>query len=378
MLGRVMHMPYQLFTPLDDLDLIQVGLLGDWDVYPEWFIGALTRACDRETIDTLVVRSALFQQTGLLETALRNIGCWARLPSEYREVINARNALSEMATTILWQYGRSIHDVCTGAGIEYAFLKGFAASAIYYDAPWERPFRDIDVIVPRNRATELWRRLTCLGFHAGRLDRRRKTIEPASTSEFMPDTKEGYELPPLWQLIPVQCDPETVHLLSKVQTSRLFFKPDGVWFPLSVEIHFALTAELNWRWDSGPIGAGAVAECYTLDLTSRLLFSIYKSYVDVVIFGKRSAGKLFGDAIRCARREAGRLDWQGLAARAAAYGLSAQFGYFLHHARQTYGLAVEAGQTTDPKDDFGQEPIDFGDFLPQILVPRRRFDFILR
>src|SRR5262249_2744799 len=114
------------------------------------------------------------------------------------------------------------------------------------------------------------------------------------------------------------------------------------------------------------------------DHTSHLVYTCYKAYVDLLVFGTRKAAKLLADGIRLVSRHPASIDFGTACEMARANGASAPLRYVLSHARDTFGVRSDAVDACLASCRVGEsESLDLGDVLPHALSIRRPIRFEL-
>src|SRR5262249_35030390 len=134
-----------LSVSLNDVDVTCIGLLGYWKKVPGWLAASLARCLDQDP-QALIHQCYKTYLLGLLESALRRLGRWDSLPSQISASVRRTNLVTEVVNATYWNEGRDIAYVCQQLGVNSVCLKGFAASILCYDEPWERSFHDLDLL----------------------------------------------------------------------------------------------------------------------------------------------------------------------------------------------------------------------------------------
>ena len=359
-----------LQVTVDDIDLTSIGLTGDWPATPRWLSESLARSLASDP-DGLVARCQQTHQLGLLESALRADQLWERVPVAARQRIRQQNAVVAILTRTLWRSADEINRVCRAAGIRPVFLKGICSSLMYYEQPYERPFKDIDMLVASEDTANIVALLSGLSYVALVYDRRAHAlVEPTRG----PANDGRYELAPLWKIVPVKLDQSLDADLAGYDGPLLRVSDDHAFVPVCVEVHFALNPDnqIPWArasWTSGPIGE---ADC--LDAETQLLYTTYKAYIDLIIRRNAPSVKLACDAVRIASRNAGSIEWERLRRAAHDCGMCGPLRYMCFHASRHLGAAgdVESLGCCDcTGDDYGK--LEVGDLLPHLLRYRTPF-----
>jgi hypothetical protein len=362
----------RLTVPLSDIDVLSIGLIGDWrEVVPPWLVDAARRALSANAalaIQTLEQR----HQAGLLTSILQRAELWSLLSGEQRNRLTDVNALWDVLASVLRSYAAQISTLCSSIGIRHVFLKGLPAGLSCYDHARERPFHDIDILVLPQDATTLFSMLKRLGF---------QTMDCQINAEIDHDpavaTPGHYELPTLWKYAAVECDFDIASAIrATALTSRRFRgTEEGVDAAVRVEIHYAMTSHFNVGWTAcrGPlIGDYSVPE---LDVNSQLLLAVYKAYEDLVIARKRKACKLFADGIRLISRRGPELNWDLILSIAKKHGIAAPVRYFVRHASAVFvqeSLPPTIGD--DLRRDKKHDEFDLGDWLPHLMNDNEGFE----
>jgi len=346
---------------LDDQDTALLGLMGDWKRYPDWLTGALAECIARAPL-ALIHSCEVTRLIGLLESALRRLGYWNELPAPIALQVRAKNLATEVVSQVLWSEGRDIDYVCGGLGIEPVFLKGYCSSLLHYDEIYERPFRDIDLLVPEDQAITVYRSLQRMGYVAGYFDAecRQVVARDQGTPSLRPD---HYELPRLWKLVPAEVGSEVARELSSYDGKSLFVDGETIWVPVEVEVHYALTADRRIAWRSQVVKTDIIPRLRCLDWETQLITATTKAYTDLVIF-KEESRKLIADALRVINRSGEEIDWPGILERAYSYGVSAPMHYVLQHASKVFGLSGALEKLRPCCTANGPKPLfDFGDIV---------------
>lgn len=90
--------------------------------------------------------------------------CGLSLPARTDTHLKARCVQHAHAAAVRARAIGSMLDVLEAAGIPALILKGAALAHLVYPSPYLRPMRDVDLLVPADRADEAWRLLRASGF----------------------------------------------------------------------------------------------------------------------------------------------------------------------------------------------------------------------
>lgn len=354
---------------LDDIDVVQIGLLGSWRKCPSWISTALLRTIRTGRVEELAIDCFRTQQLGLLHKTLCELELLKKIPQTLRDRIDGSCKITDCVNKTLILYACDIHFLCEQLKIPHAFLKGMSSLGKLYSAIYLRQLKDIDILVTRDNAMLLFDALRMLGFSTVNKE---NTNLYDSLSQREDDIDNGYELPSLNKVAKVEIDFDPSINLADKPSRRFHVKGGQPFVRIQVEIHFSLSESLSIPWVPYSINHPLLGSTSTLTPTLELFFSVFKGYLDLAVLGKRHSVKLISDALRQSKIEAGQISWAELEVLVKTHKIFAPFRYFAHHATDTYGLTLPTRLDFRNKHDSA----DFGDFLPFVL--RRRPSTVLR
>lgn len=351
-----------------------LGLLGDWPEPPPWLVDAIARTASAQDPSALLTRLAESHLNGPFERVCQQSGLWSRLPTPVRDHVDWSNTTVELIAIVLRRCAEEITFVAREVGITPVVLKGLAASLLAYDALRDREVLDLDLLVAPSDAEPLFHLIRRLGYVPGMFDLDAHRIVESDEAPVMSEGE--YELPRLWKCVAVDVDEEVRRQLATTRHPRLYVADDRLWVPVSAEVHYALAPSFALPWSPIEIAAGDLSPLFGLDRTSHLVYTCYKAYVDLLVFGTRKAAKLFADAIRLVSRHHEAIDFAAAHEMARANGAAAPLAYVLAHARDTFGVrsaALDACLASSHAG--GDDSLDLGDVLPHVLSIRRPVRF---
>ncbi|MGQ9366546.1 nucleotidyltransferase family protein [Azospirillum sp. ST 5-10] len=369
----------ELFLPMDDLDVVGIGLAGSWSEPPRWLADALARAVAAQPGELLAL-SHQRNQIGLLESALRRLDLLEALPPAERARLDGELLAIGLVQDVLLGQLVKLDALFGMLGIRPTYLKGFAC-ARYYERRCDRPFNDVDVLVPRADALTVYTALLELGFAQGRFNKRTGRFEPGDERPGL-DDPAAYELPKLTRMLAVELVEPS--LRRRLSSNRVARSGDSVLVPMPVEVHYALEADGRFPLETRDLGVADLPNGRDLVPEVQLAYLSYKAYTDIVLLGARAGLKIVADVVRFLALHAPSIAWSGLLERWHQRGLCAPLRYVLGAAADIYGCAVPMARlggcacdrTADELGDVtAGSPLDVGDFLPFLARRRARFAF---
>lgn len=362
--------------PLDDIDQVQIALLGGSPRQISLGIESILRIAKKGIFPELIEELEYTHQTGLLHSLINEYKLQDFIPSESIIDLHFRAAIHENISEILLQYACTISKLFENAGINHAFLKGAVSSPLLYKQRQERQFKDLDVLVSSENAIFAFALLMKLGFIPGVLNLEKNTIDIIHVD--INDIRlDGYELPTLWLEVPIIENTEIDQsiLLNKIlQTKSKGFSHLGneTYIRIPVEIHFDLIEGKHVEWKSTVYPLDTNNLIYGLDIDLHFVHSLYKGYLDVRIFGKRHGAKLFSDCWRLIHSHPN-FNLKNAIDLTTNLDLSPPLIYLLHHGHSTFDIELEPSfleQLTKQDKYWAKSAFELGDFMPSIFRNR--------
>jgi hypothetical protein len=158
-----------------------------------------------------------------------------------------------------------LHAVLDGADVPYAALKGAYLARHAWPHPGLRPLRDVDILVPRERAMETWRLLLQNGFRA-----EHEASAPTDLDEhskhlpLIRDEKSGIHVDIHFGLInaaSVSPEVDGAAFSADALQRRQQCGGAGLFFlnPTDALLHLIIHAALDHKFDNGPLLFGDIA-----------------------------------------------------------------------------------------------------------------------
>jgi hypothetical protein len=166
-----------------DLQLLLLDAIAMRQPFPAERIGAL----DEQQWQEIGAMVAAHRLQPLIHHRLAANGATGRPPEEQAKNWSKkyyRHGLRSL--TLQWEL-ITLHDLLTAAGVPYLALKGAYLAWHAYPEPGLRPLRDLDLLVPRDRAIELFQALLDRGFIRSKVN----------GGDLRVHLEESHQLPPL-------------------------------------------------------------------------------------------------------------------------------------------------------------------------------------
>lgn len=359
-----------LYRQIDDLDIVQLGLLSPTSEFPPWARGSLKK-CAEQAPQDLTRTCYEAHQLGLLESALKETGFWKSLSRTHQSSIENLNNVAEITGFALLEYASRISAFLSEANIRHAFLKGLITAPLYYQSLCQRPFKDIDLITDRKDAVRTFTLLTKLGFSYGHYDERLGILQYSETA--VPEITGGYELPTLWIEVPIEADQTIYKFVRRRLSRRLFTRGKQLFARIPIEIHFRLSDVFDLTWETCCYSITKHTSLIGLEKTVGLFYHLYKGYTDLFVFKKRYGIKLIADGYRQLHSDFSAIDWPHLFRLSRNCKLIKVLQYFLWHAHTTFHIEEARPSYLQLATPDEVESLDFGDFLPMFLRQPKSF-----
>jgi hypothetical protein len=364
------------YLGLDPIDLVQLSLLAGTGGSPRAVVDALSWIIDNRKIPEAVEALDYVHQLGLFESLLKKSDCWSVVEESERKTIEILNGLREGIATALSLYAGQVGEVLQSTGVEHAFLKGLASSPLYYSAPYERPFKDIDVLVHRDAVERAYFAFTALGFLAGRLRHSDNKVE--YLGDYIPNcSAEHYELPVLWREETIE-EVEEIELIEKLIKERrvrgYVIRDRRLIMRIPAEIHYdaGILGDNSWQFHTIRLRDGTSIQ--SLVPEQHFAFSLYSGYLDICLGGKRYGSKLIADCWR--QLQTSPEATNRVLQTCADIGLRAPAFYLLYHGKNLFRIPGVDDLLLRIKPDgkhWSREQYNFGDFLPRIFRNPKMF-----
>ena len=275
-----------------------------------------------------------------------------------------------------------VSDVLSELQVPHAFLKGFVYREWLYDPPWVRAGSDVDVLVSHDQVELVREAMLEIGFVQASRSWDFQRFRPATAREIRLTEAEHYELAQFARTLRLVNVPEWLFAPEFKRGTPFTYEklPDGPVFHSVFDVHWALHflfAEerlldqlmfVTSRHDPE-------LEIPTLNPEWTVFFTIFKLYSEA--FDRPAKGlPLLMDLAALLSALASEVDWEQLAASVTKYGFESGAFYTLSAAERLLGVTavpealLDSWSTIAPRREDEPQPVDFGDFLPQVLQKR--------